>query len=151
MEHYKRLCLSGIISLRWYTFKLINKNNLLSWVFLIFYLICLLSSWSLEDGGGGVIFQNSRVSEKTWFPKHMQKLLYFISLMWIYHIFFFKLTTLHFAALSNLYSIFRWFLSQTGYFNPFGWLVWTRAVAIYTVIILYQFTGTCIYLCVRSL
>lgn len=30
----------------------------------------------------------------------MQKLLYFISLMWIYHIFFFKLTALHFAALS---------------------------------------------------
>lgn len=145
MEHYKRLCLSGIISLRWYTFKLINKNNLLSWVFLIFYLICLISSWSLE------IFQNSRVSEKNLISKTYAKVVIFYFFNVDLPYFFLQINNPSFCCSVNLYSIFRWFLSQTGYFNPFGWLVWTRAVAIYTVIILYQFTDTCIYLCVRSL
>lgn len=149
MEHYKRLCLSGIISLRWYTFKLINKNNLLSWIFLIFYLICLfkfLISWGWGVRGGGVIFQNSRVSEKNLISKTYAKVVIFYFFNVDLPYFFLQINNPSFCCSVNFYSIFRWFLSQTGYFNPFGWLVWTRVVAI-----LYQLTSTCIYLCVRSL
>lgn len=34
--------------------------------------------------------------------------------------FFLQINNPSFCCSVNLYSIFRWFLSQTGYFNPFG-------------------------------